>query len=127
MHDSHNIKRWVQRTLEVYSERGDQALEALEKEDFDRLEAVMRKRNAAYHNFLMAESALQRLGLDIGKEPGSMQMLLRIKVVNARLSEGIMKVRDELQGRLTKTVTARKKLAHFRASADQDNRFQGSV
>lgn len=117
----------MQRALEAYAERGDRAIGALLAEDFDGLETLMRGRNAAYHNFLAAESCYRQLGHEVQKEPGSKEMLERINRVNRQLSDGIEKARADLQGSLTRTIVARKKLAHFRASTELDNRFQGSV
>jgi hypothetical protein len=50
----------LERILSTYEARGRKALKALEEEDWETFEEVMRKRKAAFHNFRAWDHRLER-------------------------------------------------------------------
>lgn len=74
--------------LLVYKQRGEQALSSLRDEKpVDEFFRLLRRRDAAFHNFQALDAKAQRLGLDLAQNPSAQDLWQSIVALNNELAE----------------------------------------
>jgi len=103
--------------LEVYLKRGYEALTVLESRGPEEFFAVMRLREAAFHNFRALDAVAIQGGFDMQARPEARRLWNEIDQVNRTLM-GVMTEAQQALG---------EKLAHLRASRVQGQAYRSGT
>ena len=111
------MRDFVQQTktaLEVYVERGKQALRVLDQEKYEDFFECLNWRKAAYHNFMVADVSARKSGYDIAQDTNMKRVVDEMRYINAELEKTAKEHRKLLEEQLGKTRKTRMVLGGYK-------------
>ena len=104
----------VRVALEVYLQRGVDALAALQSQGAEEFFEIMTRRDAAYHNFRALDALAAHQGVDVATDERVKRLWAEIDRVNRTLGGRMTELQSELGERLARLRTgqARTKAYH---------------
>jgi hypothetical protein len=90
----------VRVALEVYLQRGRDALAALESQGAEEFFEIMTRRDAAYHNFRALDAQAAHAGVDVAVDGRVKRLWTEIDLVNRTLGGRMTELQTELGERL---------------------------
>jgi len=113
--------------LNVYLSRGQSALRCMHSKQWPRLERVLRRRAAAFHNFRAADALAQEAGLDVAADSEVAALLAAIFLVDTELAAKMQLAQEDIRSELVKTQAAKAKIGHYRSKFNERNNFIQAV
>lgn len=119
-----DFARNAKEALSVYLARGKAAHECLKAGNFDEASELLRKRNAAFHNFRAQDALALKEGKDLTLSEEAQALWQEIRRLEQELSQ-IMTVEKERAGSLhVKLREARQTIIRYRSGNPDQPRFE---
>jgi hypothetical protein len=119
-----DFARQAKEALSVYLARGNAALECLRAGNFDEASDLLRKRNAAFHNFRAQDALALAEGQDLTLTEEAQSLWQDIRAVEKALSS-LMSLEREKAGALYQRIReARQKIIRYHSGNPDHPRFE---
>jgi hypothetical protein len=122
-----NYVRQAQTALEVYLNRGAQALEHARAGDIDKLNSLLTKRRAAFHNFRAADSIVSKYK-QVGANVETAQDLWKqIRDIDELLIKEIQGIKANLAAQVTKFGDNRRKMNRYKSGKSKSGQVETPI
>lgn len=119
-----DFARQAEEALSVYLARGEAALASLKGGNFDEASELLRKRNAAFHNFRAQDALALKVGQDLSLTAAAQRIWQDIRTVELALLE-LMSIEREKAGTLHQRLReARQKISRYHSGNPDQPRFE---
>ena len=110
-------------TLKVYLDRGIDALDAIENQDWDQLDHIFKMRKAAFYNFKVMDS----LYGSPSQEDQMVELWQQVEKVNRELERSIGDLNVGLRAQLRSLKKHKDKIGKFHSGSQTPTRFQNTI
>jgi hypothetical protein len=109
--------------LTQYVERGQKVLAHLAANEVDEALDVLKWRNAAFHNFKVADFLELQVGNDVGKDEVLRSLWLESERLNTEIALEIKAMQAKITKQLTKVQKVRSAIGKFRSGEKPINQY----
>lgn len=119
-----DFARQAKEALAVYLARGKAALDCLKAGEIDQASDLLRKRNAAFHNFRAQDALAQKEGKDLSLTEEAQSLWQEIQKIEKELAP-LVAIEKEKAGHLHQKIRdARQKIIRYRSGNPDHPRFE---
>ncbi len=119
-----DFARQAKEALAVYLARGHAALECLKAGEIDQASELLRKRNAAFHNFKAQDALALQEGKDFSQTEEARELWREIQKVEKELSPLVAEEREKAGILHQKIRDARQTIIRYRSGTPDHPRFE---
>lgn len=111
-------------SLQFYLTRSQDALKCLDQGDLEEVMAILRKKTAAFHNFKVADAALQVQGIDLRNDAEIAEIFVKILEIDKRLKSSLESCRGKVSAKLNAQIRVNNKINHYGSGSQSDNEIE---
>lgn len=119
-----DFSRQAKDILSVYLARGEAALAKLREGRIDEASEILKKRNAAFHNFKAQDALAQAEGQDLSLDVEGQEIWQKLRTLEPLLAQELKTAHDKT-GRLYQRIReARQKISRYHSGNPGNSRFE---
>jgi hypothetical protein len=119
-----DFARQAKEALSVYLKRGEAALEALKAGNYDEATDLLRKRNAAFHNFRAQDALASKTGRDLGEDAEVRAIWQSLRKLESELNQELQVAKEKTGTLHQKIRDARQKIIRYHSGNPDQPRFE---
>lgn len=122
-----DFARQAKEALSVYLKRGESALDALKAGNFDEATDLLKRRNAAFHNFRAQDALAMQEGRDLGENSEVQDIWHAIRKIEVELNQELSAAREKTGLLHQRIRDARQTISRYHSGNPDQPRFEKTV